>query len=98
MLRLIGIGKLLRIRLFGNLRLTVSGILKGNIMIVQIMKKFGLGFAAAALLVNQAFAAVPLAVSGGISTASADATAVGEAILGVMIAIAVIMWIRKILH
>lgn len=67
-------------------------------MIVKVMKKFGIGFAAAAALVKQASAAVPVSVSGGITTATADATAVGESILGVMIAIAVIMWIRKILH
>lgn len=67
-------------------------------MIAKVMKKIGIGFAAAAALVNQASAVVPVSVSGGLTTATADATAVGEAILGVMIAIAVIMWIRKILH
>lgn len=67
-------------------------------MIVKTMKRFGIGFAAAAALCNSAFAAVPLSVSGGISAAAVDAATVGEAILGVMIAIAVVMWIRKAIH
>lgn len=45
-----------------------------------------------------AFAQVPAGVTSAISTATTDVTSVGGTILGVMIAIAVIMWIRKVLH
>lgn len=45
-----------------------------------------------------AFAQVPTGVSSAIATATTDVTSVGGTILGVMIAIAVVMWIRKVLH
>lgn len=46
----------------------------------------------------QAFAAVPVSVTSGITDAVADVGTIGALILGVVIAIAGFMWIRKPIH
>lgn len=63
--------------------------------IVQVMKRFGVSFAAAsAFLAGNAHAALPASVTTDIGTAAADALTLGGLILGLVVGVAVFKHIR----
>lgn len=64
-------------------------------MIVRTMKRLGIGFAAAAALCSNSFAALPANIATDAASTAADALTLGGIVLGLVVGIALFKHLRS---